>query len=331
MKALINIELCEELKKRILNEAKGIEIVFTAEPAAGVRAGERPRETSEMLREIRDADILFGYLTPKMFRVAEKLKWIQAPVAGLEHYLFPELIESDIIVTNTAGIYNEEIADHVFALILAFSRDLPKLIRLQDQEIWEKHENIKTVPLLNKTLGVIGLGGIGKEVARRGVAFRMRVIATRAHPEKGKPWFVDKLWGPDGLNHLLEESDFVVICTPHTPKTERMIRGKELRIMKKTAFLINVGRGVVVDLNDLTEALLKGEIAGAGLDVFELEPLPKGHPLWKMKNVIITPHCATIGLETLYWERRVDLFLKNLKKFIEGKPLINVVDKKMWH
>ncbi len=190
---------------------------------------------------------------------------------------------------------------------------------------------MRIVPLLGKTLGVIGLGGIGTEVARRGVAFGMRVIAIRAHPEKGKPPFVEEVWGPEGLDNLLRESDFVVICTPHTPKTEKMIRARELRIMKRTAFLINVGRGAVIDLADLTEALRKDMIAGAGLDVFEEEPLPPNHPLWKMKNVIITPHLAARGLSSLYEERRVDVFLENLKRFRNGSPLVNVVDKRMWY
>ncbi|MDH5440426.1 MAG: D-2-hydroxyacid dehydrogenase, partial [Candidatus Bathyarchaeota archaeon] len=150
-------------------------------------------------------------------------------------------------------------------------------------------------------------------------------------PEKGNPSFVDKLWGPDGLRCLLEESDFVVVCTPHTPETEKMMRSEELRVMKKTAFLINIGRGAVVDLDNVTEALRNGDIAGAGLDVFEKEPLPMGHPLWKMKNVIITPHSAAAGLGPVYQERRVDIFLDNLRRFTEGKSLVNVVDRKMWH
>ena len=318
MKVLVNFELSEALKKRIREQAKGVKLVFTVDP-------------SEMLIEIEDAEVLFGRLSPEMFEVAKKLRWNQTPMAGLERYMFPELIESDVIITNVAGIYNEEIATHVFALITAFSRGLHRLIRCQDQEIWERHENIETVPLLKKTLGVIGLGGIGTEVARRGAAFRMRVVATRAHPEEGKPSFVDWLWGPDGLHCLLEESDFVVVCTPHTPETEKMIRSEELSVMKKTVFLINIGRGAVVDLDNLTEALRNGDIAGAGLDVFEKEPLPKGHPLWKMNNLIITPHSAAVGLGPMYQERRVDIFLDNLRRFTEGKSLVNVVDKKMWH
>jgi len=320
MKVLVNYRLNERLKRKILKEApKGVNLVFST-------------DEKEMLEEVKDADAIFGLLTPEMLRAAERLKWNQTPMAGLERYIpkIPEIIERDIIVTNVAGIYNEEIATHVFALITALSRDLPMFIRRQDQKIWDA-ENVRIIPLLGKTLGIIGLGGIGTEVAKRGASFGMRVIATRAHPEKGKPPFVEKIWGPEGLENLLRESDFVVICTPHTPQTEKMIRAEELRIMKKSAFLINVGRGAVVDLSDLTEALRKGEIAGAGLDVFEEEPLPSEHPLWTMKNVIITPHIAARGLSSLYEERRVNIFLENLKRFVNGDPLINVVDKRMWH
>ena len=319
MKVLINYKLDDHLKRKILKEApRGVNLVFST-------------DKKEVLEEVKDADAVFGLLTLEMLRAAERLKWNQTPMAGLERYIpkIPEIIERNIVITNVAGIYNEEIATHVFALITAFSRDLPTLIRQQDQKIWNS-ENVRIVPLLGKTLGIIGLGGIGTEVARRGAAFGMRVVAARAHPEKGKPPFVEKIWGPEGLDDLLKESDFVVICTPHTPQTEKMIRSRELSIMKRAAFLINVGRGAVVDLNNLTEALRKGEIAGAGLDVFEEEPLPLDHPLWKMKN-IITPHIAARGLSSLYEERRVEIFLENLKRFVNGDPLINIVDKKMWH
>jgi phosphoglycerate dehydrogenase-like enzyme len=320
MKVLINFELNDRLRERIKEEAGGVDLVFTTDPEVS-------------LKEIRDSDALYGYLTPEMLEVAENLKWNQTPMAGLARYLpkIPELIENKIILTNAAGIYNEEIATHVFALITAFSRDIPQLIRSQDDGVWVDRKNLRIEPLLGKTLGVIGLGGIGSEVAKRGKAFGMRVIATRAHPDKGKPSFVDKIWGIDGLKQLLRESDFAVVCTPHTPNTEKMIRAEELRTMKKTSFLINIGRGVVIDLKDLVDGLRKGEISGAGLDVFEEEPLPKDHPLWKMKNVIITPHVAAAGLSSLYEERRVEIFLNNLKKFIEGKNLTNVVDKRTWH
>lgn len=318
MKVLVNWELSDELKARIVREVEDVDLVFTT-------------DQNEVLKEIKGVSVLFGHITSEIFDEADELRWFQSSMAGLDHYIFPRLAESNIVITNVAGIYNEEIATHVFALITAFSRDLHMLIRYQDQEVWKERENVNFVPLLGKTLGVIGLGGIGTEVARRGAAFRMRVVATRAHPERGKPSFVEKIWGPDGLQSLLRESDFVVICTPHTPKTRKMITLKELKSMKRTAFLINIGRGIVVDLKDLSDILRNGDIAGAGLDVFEQEPLPKGHPLWKMKNVIITPHIAAMGLLDMYQERRVNLFLENMKRFSEGKSLINVVDKKMWH
>ena len=341
MKALVNRRLLSEgegrkqteerkkeverrLKQMILDKAEelGVDIEFAVNP-------------DESLKKVVDAKIVFGYVTPEMLKVAKRLEWVQSGGAGMEHFIFPELAESKIIVTNAAGIYNEEIADHVFAFITCWAREFPKLIRSQDQEIWEDwSRNVKVVLLFGKTLGVVGLGGIGREVAKRAHAFGMNVVATRAHPERGGPPFVKKVWGPEGLKYLLRDSDFIVICTPYTPKTVHLISAKELKEMKRTAFLVSIGRGINVDLEALTEALKRKEIAGAGLDVFEQEPLPKGHPLWKMKNVIITPHCAACDGGDgwpIYDERRVKLFLKNLENFVHGRNLINVVDKKEWH
>jgi len=280
-------------------------------------------------REIIDAEVLFGGLTPGLFKLAKKLRWVQSPSAGQEGHLFPEFIKSDILLTNMAGIYNEEIADHVYALILAFTRQIPRFTRNQDKRYWESRSGSKVDWLVGKTLGIIGLGGIGGEVAKRAPCFGMRVVATRANPERPKPDYVEQIWGPDGLNHLLAESDFVVICTPETPRTRKMIGSKELRTMKRTAYLINIGRGAVVELDALTQALKEDVIVGAGLDVFEIEPLPADHPLWEMENVIITPHMASSI--NIYPARRVDRFLDNLSRYLQGKPLISVVDKKDWH
>ena len=157
----------------------------------------------------------------------------------------------------------------------------------------------------------------------------MRVVATRAHPEREKPDSIDQVWGPDGLVNLLAKSDFVVICTPETPRTRKMIGSEELNTMKRTAYIINIGRGAVIDLAALTEAVKNGVISGAGLDVFEIEPLPADHPLWGMENVIITPHMASNT--DIYSVRRVDRFLDNLSRYLQGKPLQSIVDKEDWH
>ena len=284
----------------------------------------------EAVREIEDTDILFGYITPEMFRNAKRLKWIQAPMASFgtprgEYYIFPELAKSDVMLTNMSGIYSDVIATHVFTFITGFARDFPKLIRNQTLHVWNRNA-VKTISLNGKTLGVVGLGGIGKEVARIGVAFRMRVVAVEPKPQNA-PLFVDKIWGPGDLKELLREADFVVLCLPDAPGTVRLIGVEELKLMKRTAYLINIGRGKTVDLDALTQALKSGEIAGAGLDVFppDYEPLPSNHPLWGIENVIITPHCAFHGTPS---ERRGDVFLENFDRYVQGKGLLNLVDKK---
>src|SRR4051794_20797478 len=265
-------------------------------------------DDAQAAAEIADADALFGYLTPPLLKAAQKLRWAQAPTASMEKYLYPELVESPVVVTNMRGIFSDVIADHVFGFILCFAKNFHTYIRQQQRGVWRmlgKPENAlpgyggpgevdpsdrEAITLADCTLGVIGLGGIGAETARRGLAFGMRVLGVDPVAQSAPPGVT--LWRPDRLDELLGASDFVVIAAPHTPETFKLMNRARLRQMKRTAYLINVGRGIIVDLPDLTAALQAGEIAGAGLDVFEVEPLPAGHPLWQMPNVIITPHCA---------------------------------------
>ena len=181
------------------------------------------------------------------------------------------------------------------------------------------------VHLAGTTLGIIGLGGIGLEVAKRGHAFGMHVVAVDPAP-KDQPDYVQRILTPGQLPDLLKASDFVVICVPHTGETEYMIDADAFEKMKSSAFLINIGRGKVVDLEALTVALQKGKIAGAGLDVFETEPLPEGHALWKMEQVMITPHVA--GISPVVPERRKDVIVENVRRFVTGERLLNVVDNK---
>lgn len=275
---------------------------------------------------MNDADAFYGTITPPLLAAAGKLRWIQASRAGMEHYLFPELVaRTDITLTNMAGIYNEPIADHAFGLVLAFANGFHVAFRNQARRVWD--EAVPRVFLPEATLGVIGLGGIGTEVARRGKTSGMTVIATDAR-RTDRPPFVDELLPASGLPDLLARSDFVVICAPHTPETEGMIRRPQLETMKKTAYLINIGRGVIVSLVDLTVALEQGTIAGAGLDVFETEPLPADHPLWGRENVLLTPHTA--GMSPKSSARRLAVLLENLRRFRAGEPLKNVVDKNQW-
>lgn len=277
------------------------------------------------LEIIDDIDAMYGRITPELLARAKKLRWIQTPMAGLEHYMFPELAESDLTLSNMQGIYSDNIADHVMGYILMFARGFHIFLRRQLERDWSKEAPV--IHLADKTLGVIGLGGIGTAVAKRGAAAEMRVIATNA-VEIEKPDFVESLWGIDRLNNLLAESDFVVSCVPHTPETFKLINTDQLKQMKRTGYLINISRGVVVDLAALTDALQAGEIAGAGLDVFETEPLPAADPLWGMENVIITPHTAGAGPHTA--ERRIEVVKGNLRRFVAGEPLRNVVNKNRW-
>lgn len=312
--------------------------------AAGAMAVVNCTSPDRAAAEIPSADAIFGSLTPELLRAAPKLRWAQSPTASMEKYLFPELVASNVVVTNMRGIFNDVIAEHVFGMILCFSRNIHYYIRQQMQGVWQAiGHDAEEVPgyggpgevtsfdraafsLADRTLGVIGVGGIGMEVARRGRNFSMRVLGV-------DPVAVDvtstiTLHRPEEIDIVLPQCDFVVIAAPQTPETLRLFDRERLRKMKRSAILINVGRGVIVDLDDLTSALEAGEIAGAGLDVFEIEPLPAGHPLWTMPNVIITPHAAAASPHVA--ERHLETLLDNVRRFVAGRPLRNVVDKTRW-
>jgi phosphoglycerate dehydrogenase-like enzyme len=296
-------------------------------------------------REITDADGFFGKITPDLLAAAKQLRWVQSPTASLEHYVFPELIEHPCVLTNMRGLFSDIIANHVFGFILCFARNFHTYVRNQMAHRWapvggeDPRPDYTVGPghvieldrrhlhLSDHTLGVVGLGQIGSEVARRGLAFGMRVVAVDPM-QREAPAGVEALWRMDRLGDLLGESDFVVIAAPHTPETVKMFRRPQFLRMKRSAYLINIGRGVIVDLDDLVEALQTGMIAGAGLDVFETEPLPAEHPLWDMENVIITPHIAGYSLRIP--ERHLAVLLDNVGRFARGEELRNVVNKAMW-
>lgn len=313
--------------------------------AAGSMAVINATDEAEAVRTIADADAFFGKLTPPLLAAARRLRWVQSPTISLEHYVFPELVAHPCVLTNMRGIFSDVIADHVFGYVICFARNFHRYIRNQLAGRWEpaggevERAGFATGPgrvsaidrahlhLADQTLGVVGLGSIGSEVARRGIAFGMRVLAVDPVQPRA-PEGVAALWRLDRLPDLLGESDFVVITAPHTPETEKLFRRREFRQMKRTAYLINIGRGVIVDLADLTAALEASEIAGAGLDVFETEPLPADHPLWRLENVIITPHVA--GYSPRVAERHLAVLLDNVGRFARGEPLRNVVDKARW-
>lgn len=283
----------------------------------------------QALEEIADADAAFGTLPPALLERAGRLRWLQAPAAAPPAgYYYSELIQHPVVVTNFRGIYNDHVANHAMAFVLAFARGLQRYLPQQLKGEWNPAPpNTGVVHLAESTALIIGVGGIGGEVARLCSAFAMRVIGVDARVTDTPIGDVE-LHPPDALDQLLPQADWVIMTVPHTPHTQGMMHAARFRLMKPSAVLINVGRGRTVKLDDLHAALRGGEIGGAGLDVYEIEPLPAEHPLWTAPNVILTPHTAADG--PYLDERRFEIIADNARRFAKGEPLRNVVDKQVW-
>ena len=278
----------------------------------------------DTMREIEDADAYFGFgLNPEMIGRASKLRWIQLSSVGVESVLCPELLNSDIVLTNMRGATAINISEHVMSLILAFTRTLHTSMRNQSNKFWEDFRNLPVLEISGETLGIIGLGSIGLQLAKRAHAFDMRILAVDP-TQTEKPDYVECLWELDRLHDMLAQSDFAAICCPLTRQTKGMMGAPEFRAMKSTAILVTIGRGQIINQAALVDALQTKEIAGAGLDVTDPEPLPQDSPLWEMDNVIITPHHA--GASPKSWERIFKIFCENLERFVAGDTLTNIVD-----
>lgn len=285
-----------------------------------------PTSKADFADALGDAEVVFGSpLSADELPAADKLKWIQLASAGADNVLTPEFVRTDVVLTTAAGIHRIQISEHVLAMMLMFARRIHEYAAAQVQAKWNTEIAGRMDELFEKTLGIVGLGNIGREVARKAKVFGMRVIATRRHADQAAAPDVDELLQPAQLDALLERSDYVVLAVPLTAATAKLIGTRELELMKPTAFLVNIARGAVVDEAALVDALRQGKIAGAGLDTFETEPLPEDSPLWRMPNAIITPHRA--GTTPRYWQRATALFCENLNRYIEGKPLRNLVSR----
>lgn len=283
-------------------------------------------DEAELLAQTTDADILLTWGSNKPIKFcagAPSLKWIHTLSAGVDGIMTPEIAGLDIRISNTKGIHGVPIANHTLAYMLAFLRRFPLLWRQQQRREWSIPQGPEEID--GKTVGIIGLGSVGTEIARQSQALGMRVIATRRTSAKSD--WVDKLFSPSELELLLGESDFVVLALPLAPSTRRFIGEKELSLMKKTAYLINIARGDVVDEAALIKVLQEGGIAGAGLDVFADEPLTEESPLWDMPNVIVTPHIASMSPH--YMERALKVFCDNLQRYVKDEKLLYEVDKKL--
>ena len=283
-----------------------------------------PQSVEERQAEMRDTEVVFGDFSREMFAEARELKWVQSIGSGIDGMLFDEFVESDIILTSAKGTVGIHLADHAWALLLALTRGIHTALR---EKTWRVRMPIRarSWELAGMTLGVFGLGGTGVEVARRGQGFGMRTLALDTEEVK-KPSFVEEVWPPDRFYDLLEESDVVVICLPLTDETRGIFDAKAFSHMRDHALLINVTRGDIIDGASLLEALHKGEIGGAGLDTSPGEPLDDDHPLWNMENVVVTPHTA--GGSPVRVARIVDVFCDNLRRYMDGRPLTGVIDKR---
>jgi phosphoglycerate dehydrogenase-like enzyme len=285
----------------------------------------------DILSEIGSAEAVFGYLTAEQFQAAKGLKWIQTLDAGMEGLFnaVPGIVDTDVEVTNARGAGAPMIGEHGVALMLALARQLPKFWADKSAHRWDQDGALQVVEYLgNKTCGIVGLGKSGREIGWRAKALGMNVIAVDEQPVDGDP-IVEDVWGRSRLNDLLEQSDYVVVTAPFTPRNENMIGAAELALMKPTARLVVTSRGRLVEHDALVSALKSGQIAGAGLDTTIVEPLPADNELWDLPNVIITPHIAGNSEQELLDKRTVDIFAENLRRYVSGQPLINTVDKQL--
>jgi phosphoglycerate dehydrogenase-like enzyme len=320
---------------------EGSELVMLDVPADGSGDGVH-RVAPAVVDAVRDATVYLGFGVPaEVLRAGAGLRWVHTAAAGVGSSLTPEMRASNVLFTNSAGVHAAPMSETVLAMILHFARGLDLAQRGQDRGEWLSSAfydgDAPVTELDGSTVGVVGFGGIGRAVASKVLALGARVLGLKRRaagtgevaltgPNGGEVGRARVAHGRAGLEELLESSDFVVLTAPHTPETAGLIGRGELRLMKRTAALINVSRGALLDEPALVEALDAKRIRGAGLDVFAAEPLSPGHPLWTTPNVLITPHVSAVTRG--FWKREADLIVENFARFQAGEPLVNLVDKR---
>lgn len=310
-------ELKRELAVRLANDLPEYQVVT-------------PETEEEARREIGDADAAYGWVPPAVLPLAGKLHWLQNPDAGpVAGYFYPALNDHPVVICNPRGIYSDHISQHIMMFVLALAQGLPYYVGAQRQRTWNPGARPRPALDLTRATALIhGVGGIGAETARRCAAFGMTIIGVDPRWEHEVPQA--ERHTPDEMDALLPRADVVITTTPHTPETEGVWNAARFKLMKSSAFFVNIGRGKTTKLEDLTAALESGVIAGAGLDVYEIEPLPADHRLWTLPNVLLTPHIAVRDAENIP-ERRYQILLENARRFAAGEPLQNVVDKAAWY
>ena len=324
-KVVITFGLTEQQVNRLHAEFPGIEFVINPGP-------------ERLPDELRTAQALVGGpLTPEMLASSPELRWLQSNSAGVDRLLTPELVAHDLIVTNYSGAQASNMAEHLLAMMFVFARGLPILMQRQAAAEWTtqppdefprlpptRYFSRFTMELSYQTLAIAGLGEVGRGLAKRAKGIGMRVIGSRRRPGD-LPEGVDEIFGPDRWRDMLAEADHVAICLPLTPRTHHLFGEAEFKAMKPTAYIYNTSRGAIIDQDALIVALRNGDIAGAGLDVTTPEPLPADSPLWSMPNVLIT--CHTSGASPYIEERGFEIVVENLHRYLDDRPLLNLVDK----
>ncbi|MBI4283054.1 MAG: D-2-hydroxyacid dehydrogenase [Chloroflexi bacterium] len=321
---VVNATIDEECLQQISSISPRIKLTDISDLARAEQRKDAAAK-SQLDALLAEAEIFFGFRLPRnVLTRSPRLKWIQVMSAGVNMFLDAEMVASPVVMTNVSGIHATAISEFVLGLMLMFVKQSPLSFQSQQEKQWRR---ITPAGLRSKTVGIVGLGSIGREVARLAKAFGMRVLATRRSAKRvGRARYVDIMLPREQLGHLLAESDFVVLALPLTAETTKFFGEKELRRMKPTSYLINIARGGLIDEETLIRALDEHWIAGAGLDVFATEPLPPDSRLWELPNVILSPHVS--GHMEDYSLRATEVFCENLRRYLNGEKLLNVVDKK---
>ncbi len=287
------------------------------------------RDVATCVRAGTDATVILQWsgtreLLRELFGICREVRWIHSRAAGLDNLLFPELVESQVVLTNGSGVFSASLGEFVLAAILYFAKDFRRMVRNQMASFWEPFD---VQEIAGQTVGILGYGDIGRAVASRVHAMSMRVLATKRHVTGSTDPLVECFYKPDERREMIALCNYIVATAPLTEETRHMISDSEFAVMKPTAVVINVGRGPVVDEAALLRALSANRIRGAGLDVFEQEPLPAGHPLYKLENVLLSPHCAD---HTADWQdQAMRFFRQQYARFEKGEPLKNIVNKRL--
>ncbi len=302
--------------------------VITA-PADGTADG-GGAASPEALTAVRDAEVYLGFgVSADVLRAGTGLRWVHSGTAGVGSSLTPEMRARDVVFTNSAGVHAPAMAETVLGMMLHFGRGLDLAVRAQAAVRWDKRrldgEDAPVREVAGSTVGILGFGGIGREVAARARALGARVVALKRRPTSADGG-VEVVFGARGLDRVLAESDFLVLAAPETPETRGLIDAAALERMRPHAVLVNVARGGLVDEDALVTALRSGRLRGAALDVFATEPLPEASPLWRLDNVLVTPHVSAYTHR--FWERECALVEENLARYLGRRPLLNVVDKR---